>query len=89
MTVRNKDDWFMLAAQTIPKLPEYAGEFGLEFPYKDAMKALVNLDHEYLHCLFEKLWSDLPDNPSIQFYPFGDLCDLCSEYWVFDPEQQE
>lgn len=40
--------------------------------------------------LIERLWHSLPDSESIHSLPrFGLLCDLCSEAWVFQPEETE
>lgn len=37
---------------------------------------------------FNLCWLAAPDQPHIHTWPFwGQFCDLCSETWVFDPEQ--
>src|SRR5271157_1219090 len=44
-------------------------------------------DHETLHDLFQKAWMAEPDEKYIHSWPsWNILCDLCSEYWVFQPE---
>jgi hypothetical protein len=46
-------------------------------------------DHETLGGFFQKAWMAAPDRPHIHSWPsWGALCDLCSENWVFEPEQQ-
>jgi hypothetical protein len=46
-------------------------------------------DHETLHGLFQKAWMAAPDRPDIhRWNSWGAFCDLCSENWVFYPEQQ-
>lgn len=38
--------------------------------------------------LTERLWHSLPDSASIHSLPrFGLLCDLCSEAWIFQPDE--
>jgi len=47
--------------------------------------ALEEKDHETLKSFFEKAWMAAPDKPYIHSWPgWSALCDLCSEYWVFD-----
>ena len=42
-------------------------------------------DHETMHDFLQKAWSAAPDKPYIHKWPsWSALCDLCSEYWVFD-----
>lgn len=49
-----------------------------------------NKDHEELHRYFNLCWLAAPDKPYIhEWRGWGVLCDLCSEIWVFDPEEQE
>jgi hypothetical protein len=50
--------------------------------------AKAEKDHETLHSFFEKAWMAAPDSSYIHGWPsWGMLCDLCSEYWVFQPEE--
>lgn len=38
---------------------------------------------------FEAAWESAPNKPEIHFIPgWGVLCDLCSEQWVFEPEEE-
>jgi hypothetical protein len=40
--------------------------------------------------MFNLCWIAAPDSRHIHSWPFWqDFCDLCSETWVFDPEQAE
>ena len=90
-TINNQIDWWNLATATIPLLSQYAAENGCDFDERYAKAALSDRSHVILKRMFEKLWRDLPDNSSIRYHPFGDLCDLCSEYWVFTdcPKDEE
>jgi len=88
MIIRTPEDWFKLADKTIGRLPDYASEFMTDFDADKAtglLKAAKDSGQEpdELHSMFETLWSELPDHPAIHTGPFNDLCDLCSEYWVF------
>ncbi len=45
-------------------------------------------DHEIVHKYLNLLWAAAPDKPYIHEWPSWDvLCDLCSEVWVFNPEE--
>ena len=41
---------------------------------------------EPLHFVFERVWASAPDVPGLakEFKAWPALCDLCSEFWVFD-----
>ena len=42
-------------------------------------------DHSIMAGFLQKAWMAAPDKPHIHQWPnWGDLCDLCSETWVFD-----
>jgi hypothetical protein len=85
MNIKTVEDWRTLAAQTMPKLPEYASNFRrVNWDADKAQAAYDAGDNRKLANMFEKLWADLPDSASIRFAPFFDLCDLCSERWVMD-----
>lgn len=46
-------------------------------------------DHKTLHDLLQKAWLAAPDERYIHSWPsWGILCDLCSEAWVFEPEDE-
>lgn len=50
-------------------------------------EAKADRDHDALGHFLDLLWAAAPDKPYIHSWPgWGDLCDLCSERWVFDPE---
>lgn len=85
MTIQSQTDWWALAHVALPAMRDYALEFDCAFNEDAANEELTRQEHAKLWARFQQLWSDLPDHPSIRIYPFGPLCDLCSEYWVFDP----
>jgi hypothetical protein len=87
MIIKTQEDWITLAGSTIPLLPAYMSEFGNIDEYKagDHLLALYEAKNwPELHTRFEEIWAWLPDTSSIRHRPFFDLCDLCSEYWVFE-----
>lgn len=46
-------------------------------------------DHKTLDTLFNLAWLAAPDQQYIHSWPgWSSLCDLCSERWVFYPEEQ-
>lgn len=87
MTIQTKDDWWEVATKTIPLLPEYMSRFNQNIVQdkvlEDLTKCLNEKNHVQLHDYFFRIWNWLPDSPRIHQHPFGQLCDLCSEYWVF------
>lgn len=45
-------------------------------------------DHVGVHGGFEAMWAGAPDRGDIHDWPgWMDLCDCCSEIWVFDPPE--
>jgi hypothetical protein len=83
--IKTKDDWWALAKEVMPQLKEYMREFDIGLTnFEAAEQALNEGDAHTLHRLFEFCWGALPDSESIRFGPFFDLCDLCSEVWVFN-----
>jgi hypothetical protein len=52
--------------------------------FDDLEQAKQKRDWERLWLYFSMFWAIAPDNPSIHYIPhWYDLCDLCSENWVF------
>lgn len=46
-------------------------------------------DHQGLHRWLNLCWLAAPDKSYIHHWPsWGLFCDLCSENWVFEPEQE-
>jgi hypothetical protein len=89
MSLTSPDDWWFIAGKIIYKLKPYAASFGISFNEEEAVLAMDNEDHDKLHEMLEDLHAALPDNMSIRRQPFFDLCDLCSEHWVFDLDPGE
>lgn len=55
-------------------------------PWMSMMEDLKkDRDHQTLHLWLERVWAAAPDERYIHTWKsWHDLCDLCSEYWVFD-----
>jgi hypothetical protein len=69
---------------------------GLDATYHDQvfLAMLTRLrddrDNAGLARWFNLCWLAAPDDRSIHSWPFwSDFCDLCSETWVFDPENED
>lgn len=90
MTILTKEDWITEAKAVVPLLPEYMvsqnGNVNPGMVEAELGRLLAAEDWPVLHGKFNEIWSWLPDSPSIRRHPFGRLCDLCSEFWVFDEE---
>jgi len=81
--IKTKQDWIDLARKTLPKLSDYAREHGRQFEEEKAIGLLDRGMYLSLHSILQSLWMRLPDHRDIRHGPFFDLCDLCSEDWVF------
>lgn len=90
MTILTKEDWVSEAKEIVPLLPEYMASqsphVSTEMVEAELGRLLGAEDWKALHGRFNEIWAWLPDSPSIRVHPFGRLCDLCSEYWVFEEE---
>lgn len=55
---------------------------------KDAFERCIKEEnHKEVHSMCHRIWGALPDKPHIHQWPgFYDICDVCSEYWVFQEE---
>jgi len=88
MNIRTKEDWIAEARYVVPLLPEYMAEIsGQADPgmiEAELSKHLEAEDWGMLLKRFNEIWNWLPDRPDIHRHPFGNLCDLCSESWVFE-----
>lgn len=89
MIIETKEHWIQLAKDTVPLLPDYMydespGRVDPSMVATELNRLLEAEDWKALHGRFNEIWEWLPDRPSIRRHPFGDLCDLCSEYWVFE-----
>ncbi|MDE3796957.1 hypothetical protein I7G59_06365 [Sinorhizobium meliloti] len=91
MTINTKEDWIAEARYVVPLLPEYmasvSGQADPSMIEAELNKHLAAEDWKMLYRRFNEIWSWLPDRPDIHRHPFGRLCNLCSEYWVFEEER--
>lgn len=89
--IKSKEDWIATAIYVAARLPEYMGRQRnnvLEDKIAGELNELLAAeDWKGLHRYFQTIWNWLPDRPEIHVHPFGPLCDLCSEYWVFTEEK--
>ena len=55
---------------------------------EDLIKAKKSRNWERVHQYLQAFWAAAPDRPWIHSLPnWGDICDLCSETWVFNEER--
>jgi hypothetical protein len=87
-TIKSKEDWIETAKYVAHMLPGYMSQISgnVDEASVDAELSMLvaEEDWEELHNKFEQIWAWLPDRPDIHRHPFSRLCDLCSEYWVFE-----
>lgn len=85
-TIKNTKDWLKVA-----KALNDSGRLDQIYTniYRQtldpALNPITQNDPWYtIHEFLEKLWFDAPDEPYIHGWRgWSDLCDLCSEVWVF------
>lgn len=78
------NDWWGMAETIVPQLRDYAKQFDIDFDEADANELIIYKDHRSLFKVLHNLWFDLPDCKEICQGPFYSLCELCSEYWIFE-----
>ncbi len=88
MDINTQDDWWVSLHTNLARFRE---TFFLIYGDTKRHDALVQAseakDHETAHNILEEAWAAAPDSSKIHGWPgWGALCDLCSEYWVFQPE---
>ena len=88
MAIETKADWISEAKYVAPLMPEYmtsiSGQADYDMVEAEMTRLLAAEDWDTLRKRFHEIWSWLPDRGDIHRHPFGRLCDLCSEDWVFD-----
>lgn len=84
MDIQTKEDYWRLAEETLPNILKMAQRVGIldtaNIPQLIKDKNVNKLNH-----ILNYIWFRLPNSPSTrEISGFFDLCDLCSEIWVFD-----
>lgn len=89
MDINTEVDWWVCLRKNLERFDEtFFHIYHDSKKYQELVKAARDNNHDAAHNLLEAAWSDAPDSRSIHGWPgWGDLCDLCSEYWVCDPEE--
>lgn len=89
-TIKTKSDWIATAKYVVPLLPDYMAQISGQADPEKIEEHLTGLlkaeDWDALRKRFHEIWNWLPDRPDIRVHPFGPLCDLCSEDWVFSDD---
>jgi hypothetical protein len=86
MIIKTKDDWWKLYEQNIDNTMGYQQMiYDIPEATKDQMlQWLHKRDWQAATKFLDQVWIDAPDSPVIHTWPgWHDLCDLCSESWVF------
>ena len=95
MNIRTPEDWWLIA---IAKRKDF--EETCTLVYSDAAQCNAELkamrvaydvrNADMLHDTLERIWANAPDKPIIHHWPsWGALCNLCSEFWVFQNDSAE
>lgn len=94
MDIKTPEDWWTLA---IERRDDFKKVCKLVYSDPDRCNAEIKImdaayqdkNHDMLHYTLEQIWSDAPDAPMIHQWPsWFQLCDLCSEFWVFGEESK-
>lgn len=87
--INTKDDWWRELTVHKDQLKETLLKTHTpdqEFDLFD--KSIERKDHAKCHEILEDAWVRAPDSPVIHSWPaWNVLCNLCSEYWVFEDDQ--
>lgn len=85
MVIKTPEDWWKLVETQWPKLHRILCNFVPVEELGKAESAKANKNWASLWTCFQHAWFAAPDSPEIHSIPgWGDLCDLCSENWVFE-----
>lgn len=87
MIIKSQDDWWELFDAIRPQINECCVNAGVSHLILELDEASRSRDGMETARLLNKCWESAPDHPIIHTWPrWGDLCDLCSECWVFAEE---
>jgi hypothetical protein len=98
--IKTQKDWWKVWEENRSEIYEIANMVGFDVDavlgesiYSVSYKlnfATTERMHREVHVFLELIWHKAPDIPIIHTWPgWSDLCDLCSEYWVFEEESNE
>ena len=86
MTPRTPEEWWDLFHRNKSHIEMIISRFSPKFE-QDLVafhKACKNRDPNRLIRVMHEAWFNAPDKPFLHTVPgWGDMCDLCSEEWVF------
>lgn len=89
MTIRTKDDWWKLFDQIKGDFETLFSNAGVPELLPQLNEAAQSRDGKKAQELLNKCWFAAPDSPVIHSWPnWGNLCDLCSEAWVFYEDEE-
>ena len=87
MTINTPEDWWLIVENNWEYLCKICYAFLPEINRQLLEKTKKEKDELFLLRCFEDAWWNAPDSPKIHDIPgWNNLCDLCSEKWVFDKE---
>ena len=87
MNIDTQEDWWECLGNNLNNIKEITKKVGLftEDKWDYFLKLRSDKDHKNIHKILEQIWNEAPDNRVIhKWRGWGNLCDLCSEYWVFE-----
>jgi hypothetical protein len=88
MDILTKEDWWEVVADNTEAILDML--FMFQQDHRIVFDPYVkSKDWEKLHELFEKIWHNIPNGSAQNIKGFYSLCDLCSETWVFDDDNDD
>jgi hypothetical protein len=101
--IKDQADWWYCFERDLPKIKQTFEKCGADIYAIHTItwghiheqsiaqmldEALKNRNPEVACLLLQLCWSAAPDSPEIHHWPaWNTICDLCSENWVFDPDE--
>ena len=89
ISIGSKAEWWLVAESVVPQLSKYAKRFDVAFDEETAKLNVMDKDAKALFRQLHQLWFELPDCKEICYEPYYSLSDLCSEYWLFEANNNE
>lgn len=95
MSIKTPEDWWTLfdALYARKSFEEIASNIYGTAPHFSVTTKMLGVakdlrNHDIAVEVLNTMWNDAPDKPYIhEWRDWGNLCNLCSECWVFNPEE--
>lgn len=84
VVINSQEDWWKVLDGAVDGIGECFSRVNMSDQFHELVEAQEARDYETILRLLNRCWAAAPDTPAIRSWPkWFDLCDLCSEAWVF------